>query len=334
MSQHQQRQHGEQKKKKKFLIIALLLMVLILVPLCTVATYTWLTISRTPKISDMEMTINSSPALQLAWSPDATEEEWSQRLEFTDAVIPDAILVPVTRSDRDDCFYAARIGTDGRMIDAGIALSDEKDANGRDGHYVHFTVYGRTGQDVRVTLAPSAPTVDGTGLTGTYLVGTPLWQAEEIRHIDGGYGAQYATRVGLRVTRLAADGSEEQPTFYVYEPNADAHVDGTSGYVATPSVDGTESLAPDGRLIRQSAFAWQEKHPVQHGVVDWSAGEFGEDVTLFELAPEEKVKIDVYIWLEGKDVDCVNALGSGALISGNIQFLADTDSGSGLVPIP
>ena len=334
MSQHQQRQHWEQKKKKKFLVIALLLMVLILIPLCVVVTYTWLTISRTPKISDMEMTINSSPALQLAWSPDAAEEEWSQRLEFTDAVDPDAILIPVTRSDRDDCFYAARMGTDGRMIDAGIALSDEKDANGRDGHYVHFTVYGRTGQDVRVTLAPSAATVDGTGLTGTYLVGTPLWQAEEIRHIDGGYGAQDATRVGLRVTRLAADGSEEEPTFYIYEPNAESHVSDASRYVPTPSIDGEENLVPAERLIRQSAFTWREQYPVERDVVDWSVGEFLEDVTLFELAPEEKVKIDVYIWLEGKDVDCVNALGSGALISGNIQFLADTDNGSGLVPIP
>ena len=334
MSPNQQRQHREQKKKKMFLIIALLLMVLILIPLCTVATYTWLTISRTPKISDMEMTINSSPALQLAWSLDATEEEWSQRLDFIDAVDSDAILTPVTRSDRDDCFYAARIGTDGRMIDAGIALSDEKDANGRDGHYVHFTVYGRTGQDVRVTLAPSAPTVDGTGLTGTYLVGTPLWQAEEIRHTDGGCGAQDATRVGLRVTRIAADGQEEAPTFYVYEPNAASPMSEASGYVPTPSVDGEENLVPAERLIRQSTFTWREQYPVRRDVVDWSVGEFLEDVTLFELTPEEKVKIDVYIWLEGKDVDCVNALGSGAMISANLQFAADTGSGSGLVPIP
>lgn len=335
MSPNQQRQHWEQKKKRRFLVIALLLMVLILIPLCVVATYTWLAISKTPKISDMEMTINSSPALQLAWSADAAEEEWLQRLDFTDAVDPEAILTPVTWSDEDERFFTARFGTDGRMIDTGIALTDEMDANGRDGHYIKFTFYGRTGQDVSVSLAPAAVTADKKNLAGTYLIGKLLWQAEEQKHIDSGYGAQYATRMGLRITPLNDDGTAREPSkLYIYEPNADRHIDGSTGFEDSPWFDEGDSAALAERLIRQRALDWQEQYPVQRDVVNWSVGEFEREVELFSLDADEKVKIDAYIWLEGTDVDCVNALGVGAQIAANIQFTADTDSGSGLVPIP
>ena len=335
MSPKQQRQHWEQKKKKRFLIIALLLLVLILLPLCTVATYTWLSLSKTPKISDMEMTINSNAGLELAWSADAAEEEWQQQLDFTDAVNLDAILLPVTRSEAEGRFYTARFGTDGRMIDAGIALSDEMDINSRDGHYIKFTFYGRTGEDVSVDLAPGVVSANGKNLAGTYLIGTPLWDAEEKKHTDGGNGAQYATRIGLNITKLDSEGrAKDRSTFYIYEPNADQHIDGREGVLETPSVDGTESLVPSARLIRQQAFVWQESAPIERGVLAWRAGNFEGENHLFDLSAEEKVKIDIYIWLEGKDADCVNALGSGAQITANIQFAADADSGSGLVPIP
>ncbi|MBQ7035793.1 MAG: hypothetical protein IJN34_08665 [Clostridia bacterium] len=335
MSPKQQRQHWEQKKKKKFLVIALLLLVLILLPLCTVATYTWLAISKTPKISDMEMTINSNHGLELAWSADAAEEDWQQQLDFTDAVDTEAILLPVTWSDAEKRFFTARFGTDGRMIDTGIALSDEMDINSRDGHYIKFTLYGRTGEDVSVGLVPGVVSANGENLAGTYLIGTPLWDAEEKKHTDGGHGAQYATRIGLNITKLDGDGRESGPsTFYIYEPNADQHIDGSQGILETPSVDGTESLAPPARLIRQQTFRWQESAPIERGVLAWRAGNFEGENDLFDLSPEEKVKIDIYIWLEGKDADCVNALGRGAQIAANIQFAADADSGSGLVPIP
>lgn len=326
----------EQRRKKRFLIIALFLMVWILIPLCVVATYTWISISKTPKVSDMEMSINSGTGLQIAWSADAPEEEWGQQLDFTDAVTNDPILLPVTWSEQDGRFYAARFGTDGRMIDVGVALSDEKDANGRDGYYVKFTVFGRSDEDVRVQLKDGAVTTDGNGLIGSYLIGTPVWNADDTRHEDAGRGAQFATRVGLRITNVNADGTTNGPsTFYVYEPNADRHNGNVDGVVDTPSVNGTPYLTARERLIRQTAFAWSESTPVQHGTLDWHAGSFEEDVTLFSLDAEELVKIDVYIWLEGNDVDCVNAFGSSeAQITANLQFDALPKGSSGLVPIP
>ncbi len=323
----------ETRRKRRFLVIALLLLLLILIPLSTVATYTWLAISKTPKVSDMEMTINSDPGLQLAWAADAPEEDWSQQLLFTDAVPQDTLLTPVTYSATEDCFYTARFGSDGRMIDAGDRLQDDKDANGRDGHYVKFTLYGRTAQFVEVFLSP-AVALQGGGSAGTYLTGVPLWQEDTLNHIDGGAGAQYATRIGMRITKHAANGSAGDPTFFVYEPNADGHIDGSVGNVDTPSMDGGATLVPTAQLIRQSTTTWEEAYPVQRDVVLRTPGIFEQEVPLFTLDPSEKVKIEVYLWLEGMDVDCVNALGVNARIVANLQFSAQADGGSGLVPIP
>ncbi len=325
-------QHSEQHSVRKTLIIMLVLSLIILIPLCSVATYTWLAISKTPKVSDMEMTINSSPGLRLAWSPDAEEAEWQQQLNFLDAVSEDTILTPVTWSDKDSCFYAARFGTDGRMIDAGVRLSDEKDINSRDGHYIKFTVYGKTTQKVNVSLSPAVAVGEGTGSAGTYLIGAPIWQSDEKSHEDGGSGAQFATRIGFKISKVG-DTADDNAPMYVYEPNCDGHIDGNDGYKNTPSVDGTDTLVPEDRIIRQTTTFWEESYPVQRDVVIRQAGVFENDFSLFELDETEIVKIDVYIWLEGKDVDCVNAVGRKANILANIQFMADADSVSGLVPI-
>jgi hypothetical protein len=42
--------------------------------------------------------------------------------------------------------------------------------------------------------------------------------------------------------------------------------------------------------------------------------------------------IRLYVWLEGQDVDCTNAIQESQILA-NIQFDAVTDNGSGMVPI-
>lgn len=321
-------QHNNQKRRKN-LIVIIALMLLILIPLCIVATYTWISISKTPKVSDMEMTINSSPGLQLAWSQDAAEEDWKHQLDFLDVVSEDTVLYPVTWSDTEDSFYTARFGTDGRMVDTGIRLSDDEDSNSSSGHYVKFTVYGRTSQNVNVSLSPAVEVNEGTGSAGTYLIGSPKWDSDSISHVDGGSGAQYATRIGFKISKIG-ENSVSDPQMYIYEPNYDKHIE----YVGNnPSAPREKTLVSEDRLIRQSTSYWEESDPIERGVVIRRAGIFERDVTLFQLDEEEMVKIDVYLWLEGTDKDCVNAVGRDAQILANIQFAADVDNVSGLVPI-
>ena len=325
----------DQKRKKRTLILLLIALLLILLPLCTVATYTWLGISKTPKVSDMEMTINCDPGLQLAWDIEAEDDEWKQQLDFTDAVGTDTLLTPVTWSDKEKSFYTAKFGADGRIVDIGVRLSDEKDSNGRDGHYVKFTFYGRTEQEVEVSLSPAvSASDDGSKSAGTYLLGTPLWQENSKAHKDGGQGAQFATRVGFIISKINNEGVvTSQKPMLIYEPNCDRHIDGSSGYVDTPSIDGFEDLVGADRLIKQTTSHWEEGYPLERDVIIRDLGVFEDDVTLFQLDNSEKVKIDVYVWLEGMDVDCVNVLGTGAQFFANLQLSAIPDNQSGLVPI-
>ena len=315
-------------------LIWLLLLLLILLPLCTVATYTWFAISRTPKVSDMEMTINVGAGMQIAWSADAPEEEWLQHLSFADAVPQDTLLTPVTWSDEQGAFYTTIYGYDGRTLALDRRLSDDVDANNPDGGYVKFTLYGRTDTHMDVSLAPAHTDESGTALGGTYLSGKPIWNPDKIAHFDGGYGSQSAVRIGLRITKFnPADGKRGESTFFVYEPNADVHQDGSFGYVDTPSVDGTDQLVSADRLIRQSGSHWYEQNPVVRDELRWGMGEFEGDTFLFDLTPDEMVQIDVYIWMESLDADCVNAVTQGAQLFANLQFLAESHNQSGLDPI-
>lgn len=310
-------------------------LLLILLILLTTATYTWFSLSKTPRVSDLYLTVNAGAGLELTL--DLQSEDWGQQINFADTLADVTPLKPVTWSQRDQRFYAAVFGADGRIAGIQQPLSDEHNANRSDssGYYVKGTFYARTGEPVTVSLSPAVEIDQGTQGAGTYLIGTPVWNEQTILHDNGGGGAEYAVRIGLRLSKWGADGVrlEEDPIFYIYEPNADRHIDGSTGYRDTPSIDGTGSLVPQERLIRQSVSTWSEADPIQKNVVIRELGEFTTPTQLFELTAQERMQIDLYVWLEGQDADCINRIGQAAQIMANIQFSAEGKNSSGLYPI-
>lgn len=333
----------EQKKKldiaKRFLFVTL-----VLFPLLCAATYTWFTLSQVPSVHEMEYSVSSGTGLELAFAPDSPDEEWGQYLDFADQPLESTSLKPVTWSENDQCFYAADYGIDGRISGISRKLNDAANANRSDsiGYYVKRTFYARSGVTVDVSLAEALVGADGTEGSGTYLIGTPVWDAEKIAHEEGGQGFEYAVRVGIRITNMETDSS----VFYIYEPNCDGHViRSDSGDVElymekdtqeeaidyqTPSIDGTDTLVPEDRLIRQTTSSWKEAYPVQRKVVVQELGKFLTDPWLFELGADEMAQIDLYIWLEGQDPDCTSLIGQDAQLFMNIQLEAEAQTGSGL----
>lgn len=325
------KQNQGKKQRNKILIYLYLCFILLL--LLTVASYTWFSLTQTPRVSDLSMHVATTGGLELALTPDS--EEWELQLDFLDMVNETAPLRPVTWSNEEQRFYAAAYGMDGRQTDQWLALSDEVNANQNnlDGYYIVGTFYARSGTYAKVSLSPAVEVDEGLQGSGTYLIGTPIWNAETISHDNGGQGAETAVRVGIRVTQVDTDGSAiENSYFYIYEPNADLHIDGSEGYVDTPSIDGTETLIPEDQMIIQTASTWTEAYPVQRTVVIKDLGEFTTPVDLFEIQTGEMFRIDIYIWLEGQDVDCTNQLSSAQILA-NIQLAAGTENQSGLVPI-
>lgn len=324
------------KKGKKGVtkIVVYAYMVLILFTLWVSATYTWFSISRTPRVSDMSLSVSAQSGLELAGDWRAEDTEWTQHLDFNKLMNKDiSPLKPVTWVSEENCFYTANYSYDGRITDFSTRLSDESNANRDDayGYYMIATLYARTGTSVNVSLAEAITGEDGKEGLGTYVIGLPIWNSEDISHENGGNGAENTIRVGIRVTKLDKEGKEKADSvqFYVYEPNCDGHADGEKEIIETIGINGAV-LVPENQLIRQTTSTWTESNPVQHNVVVQELGKFVSETDLFELDPEEFAKIDLYFWMEGQDIDCNYLIGQNAKIMANIQFLAESGNDSGL----
>ena len=323
-----------QKKRKKspLRLITYYVLILGILPLLVVATYTWFTINQSLRVNDLSLYVNTQNGLQIAKSPTG---EWGAQLKFDHLVNETSPLRPVTWSEKEQRFYAANYGLDGRLTSFWQPLSDEFHSNREDayGHYTKGVFYLRTDVDMDVSFAPAVAEEDGA--SGTFAVGKPVWNSESVRHDNGGYGAENAIRLGFRFTPVNSDGAEtgEPPLFIILEPNANTHIDGTSGYIATPSIDGAEHLVEPERLILQNAATWTEADPVLRDHVVWTMGDFTTSAELVHMKQNSIMRVEVYIWLEGQDADCNNRIGDAAEILANIQFVGETGESPGLKPI-
>lgn len=323
----------EKFKKSKLGIWLYFYLVLFLFMILTVASYSWFSLSKLNRVSNLSLYVNAPVGMQIALSPD--DEDWGQQVSWQDMLSEMSPLRPVTWSEANQRFYAAVYGVDGRMTGEWRPLSDDRNANRSsfDSYYCFATFYGKTDERVRVSLAPAVATEEGKSGSGTYLIGRTLWDSGKISHYNGGFGAENAVRMGIRVTWLDENNQPSDKTiFYIYEPNCDAHADYSKGYVNTPSIDGNDTLIPEDRLIKQTQTMWTEADPVERGVVIHEFGNFESEKDLFIMEADETVMIRLYIWLEGQDVDCNNIMNK-AQIMANVQFTAITEHRPGMDPI-
>ncbi|MBE6788366.1 MAG: hypothetical protein E7539_01740 [Ruminococcaceae bacterium] len=331
-NQAEEKKNRRLSKKTRLVIYSYLLLFLLIISVT--ATYTWFSLSRTPQVSNLSMYVTSRSGLELALSPDS--EEWGSQLSYLDMTSKSFPLRPVTWSEKDQRFYAAEYAIDGRLSGNWHPLSDDRNANrdNRDGYYSIGTFYARTSEDVTVSLTSPVEMAEGISGSGTYLIGTPLWDADKLSHINAGQGAENAVRIGIQITHLNENNNpiEQTKKFYIYEPNCDTHADEKTGYIETPSIDGDSSLVPSERLIIQTHSSWTEANPVENGVQVYTIGDFETPTELFALKADQKVMIKLYLWLEGQDVDCTNAIREAQIIA-NVQFKADPEGSSGLQPI-
>lgn len=364
----------DKKRARRTLIY--LYMLFILFSLFVGVSYTWFTLSRSPRVSNLNVYVNSSPGMELS----IDMEEWNLQLDFWDIINhtdpldeekEKPVLLPVTWSEEDQCFYAAAYGADGRLkhYREWLSLSDERNANKQnfENYYIKATFYARSGQPAEISLSPAVEVSEGVAGAGTYVRGVPIWNPghEEIReeedeegniieikewvgmgHENGGQGAEKAIRYGFRTTLLVPNeegefvpAPDQEPEFVIFEPNCETHVYADEGYIPTESMDGTEDLIDPEKIILQSTSFWDEAAPMEHGVVIHTLGDFidreGNVVDppkLFTIKTGEIVQIELYIWLEGQDIDCTNQ-SSDAKIEANIQFSGKTENQSGLVKI-
>lgn len=285
----------------------------------------------------MAMYINSETGIKIALIYDAPEEDWGQHINFTDIVSEEYPLKPITWSESRKSFVTLHYGIDGRSTGNLLALTDQRNANRNDanGFYVVGRFFAKTDATCNISLAEAVSVADGTQGAGTFVMGVPIWEADRLLHKNGGMGAENAIRIGLRFTPIDETTGEPDgdPVFFIYEPNCSGHQSGTIEYYKTPSIDGADLLIDENHLILQDCTTWTESYPVERDVTVKSYGAFIKNHRLYTLETGKKVRIEIYIWLEGQDMDCINSINDAKLLA-NIQFDIDYEGHSGIDDIP
>ena len=296
----------------------------------TVASYAWMSISTTPMVTDLALTVITENALQLA-SNDAGKpaDDWSTIMDLGN-IAEEITLQPVTYVASEDAFYAAGIALDGRADSGnmtrltdenGALLSEFAAAEDKSGYLYICDFWIRTNAaDCTVALTPPVVREDGELGAGTFMVGEPVWDAGTVSHKDAGNGAQNAIRLALRIDPVDDFGEKYDPAFIIYEPNAD----GGTGLTETQSAKGDGLLHGDHILLQQSVSSWSESDPVLRDTVHYSPGDFiTENLNMFPLRSGKARHVTLYIWLEGQDADCNNTISEGRILA-NLQFTAVT----------
>jgi len=351
------------RKSKYFALYLYMLLVLML--LTSVASYAWFTMSKPPRVSNMNMYITSNAGLELSahpvtgtWSSSLDVWETEELARFKDKPQNEKpILKQITWSDSNDSFYAPVYGYDGRLINfineypeenryiiSWHALEDKSHANKAtllEGYYMKATFYARSGQFTDVRLAPTPEQ--------EHIIPTTKVEGEP----NTGRGPESAVRLGFRMTNVQVDTAgnvvempDTRSKLYVYEPNSDVHADGSQDYIETWSIDtdgnwdkngdANEPLVPAERLIIQN---FPEISNLDQ------PGAFVTNPILFSLEPGDIVRIELYFWLEGQDVDCSNIMEVRDAeqeneeeelphLIANIQFVGRSEDQSGMEPIP
>jgi len=349
--------------KRKKTTIALYATVISLV-LLTASSYAWLTISSTPTVSDLALTIVTEYNLELAPDLGGYSGEYGSLLDYTEESAEKGELKPVTYDAESDQFLAAGYGIDGRIARFVELSENYMDRFTRPGNeeatsYMYITDFWirASTADCDVLLTPAIEREDGQLGAGTFLVGEPVWDTETYTHTDGGNGAQYAVRIGLRIDPETDENGNVigDPVFLIYEPNADGgkgrflpQESGDEGLRDTYGISGS-LLQGDNRLIRQYCTTWEEETPILKDSVKYHLGDFvgqeydedgnqilqgktTDEVTYFlHLAPSQERHVRLYIWLEGQDIDCTNEISSGRLLA-NLQFTGVEKRHEDIVP--
>jgi hypothetical protein len=324
------------KKPSKGMAIAYLWLLIGMLSMMVTASFAWFRVSSTPRVTDMEMYINSPTGLQISLTNDVSAENWGQNISFEDMISNLSPIMPATWSDLEQCFKVIKYGIDGRQTNKFKAITDATNTGSVNGkqYYVKGTIYALTDSSCIVSLAEAEEINGGENGAGTYVIGTPLWNGISMAHENMGEGSELAIRIGFRVGKADKETGEfaGDTDFFIYEPNADTHYDSTTQYIATGSTDGTDTLVDSDHLILQTTSTWSESSPAQKDVTIKNLGTFISNPELFLINAGEMYRIDLYVWIEGQDIDCYG-LSEESSVLASIQFHTDYTGQSGLVDI-
>lgn len=270
------------KAFKKSLISTICMLVVGIVSL-TGVTYAWFTQGNTAQVDGMQMSVVTSTG-GLRVSEDANT--WVSNLTLTD--VKGINLNPVStigNKNNDWDFFTA---------EANKTIANKFTATADTRNYVKKVLYIENSNDAAITVA-----LGGTETSTTIVAQT---NAAKKGHLAARLGIQYEDIKSLTTGNVVGNAKicGKENGFGIFEPNALEHLDGTTSEAATLYYG--VKAAGDFRTTDTSSTNGDVLGDVTT-VTD------AKDFTI-EIPAQSFIQITVYLWLEGQDIDCTNAVGA------------------------
>lgn len=282
-----------QKAKK---IRSVVMMTLLCVLLMSAATYAWFTLSNTAKATNLTMTVGDTSGLQIAPDDGSLESQlkFASSIEFTEVK---GKLLPATTTNGKS-FLKPDYDDDGSvkatLLDVGANeyLPMNNTETEKEGYYILYTFWLRSlGADSSVKLVAG----DGSS-TGTYVVYNKTNNQTSEPAVSGA-GA-------VRMSFVSSKDTVEKVA--IFEPNND---------LPTPAglQVGTD-WAKDNNTDSAKTPTVSQK----------SDGTIASNTSIIDLKADTPTKITLYVWIEGKDPQCVNQISAQSL-KGQLVFTNKED---------
>lgn len=333
----------DEKKKKKLTkklkkIRGVVMMMMVCVLLLSAATYAWFSLSNLARVSNLTMMVSEADGLQVALDENAyttgtpstapTEDKWSGSIDLSDTVIR-GVLKPAS-STNGKTFKIPVYDAEGKvneLTDTGVVelnksnkLSTGADTdNNTEGHYYKYTFWMRSLKDAADVRLVHGTNLTQAGRTGTYVVQMDNTVDAALLTAHGRPDAKKTTKApknaatAMRISMIPGDVDTNvaSKNYAVYEPMADYNILGTGeghlseSQIAKAGVTDTYTTNEASNVMAVDLLRTQGQDGKFTGTNSTTDGDSGK---VFHLEADTATPITLYIWLEGKDVDCVNQI--------------------------
>lgn len=178
----------------------------------------------------------------------------------------------------------------------------------------------------------------GTPVTGAdkvYITDVAIWEPNAGDHVEyivnnnnkitWASGSQYEKDYAIKTLtdgRKGFDVDTQMPTFALKESVADTDTVIADIY----KWDGTESSLEE-QVTLQTNKTSESDYTTLEGVKNLVSTSDSSKATPFSIAPNSVIRLRVYVWLEGQDVDCINYASHGGGITVNIGLVKGSAEG-------
>lgn len=284
-----------QKAKK---IRSIIMMTLLCVLMMSAATYAWFTLSNTAKATNLTMTVGDTTGLQIAKVNAAGDGPDTYKSMIELDTIKGKVL-PATTND-GSIFYKPEY-TDGDVTgntQTDVFLSKDNTENDKEGYYIQYKFYLKAlGEDTDIKLAEGSGFDNGIyaeNSQGTYI----LWKKPD---------DDTSTTLGVAAgaIRLSFKNTTSGGNATVFEPNSD--LDSSSLNFQKGADFATDSRTND------------KITPATVTVKHFKNGTIETDGPVLHLDHDTDSLIELNVWIEGTDDQCVNQISAKNLI-GQLVF--------------